>query len=184
MTTIVGIQGRSWALLGADSRVTAEGSIYQLPKNQSKIIELEEVTIACAGDVRAINIIQNGLKLRDVSVRSDENFITDLFIPALRKAFTEAGYEKTADGVSSTESEFLVAYNGRIYEIGDDYSWIQDARNIYAIGSGGMYALGSLATMVGDSLTQKEARAWALKALDVASQYNAETAPPYKIVIA
>ncbi len=183
MTTLVGIQGRSWALLGADTRVTSEGTIYRMPKHHSKIAQIDGILIASAGDVRGINVLEHSLKIPKVTAKSDEQFITSYLIPAIRQAFSEAGYEKTSDGVSSHETEFLVAYKGKIYEIDSDYSWVQDSRNIYALGSGGMIALGALATLVGDSITKTEARKWALKALDIASQYNADTAPPYHVVI-
>lgn len=183
MTTLIGIQGRSWALVGADTRVTSDGTIYRMPKNQSKIVSVDGILIASAGDVRGGNILEHGLKIPKVTSKSDEHFITSYLIPAIRTAFSDAGYEKTSDGVSSHETEFLVIYNGKIYEVDSDYSWVQDSRNIYALGSGGMIALGSLATMVGDSITKTEARKWALKALEVASQYNADTAPPFHVVI-
>jgi len=63
MTTLVGIQGRNWALLGADTRIAEDGSIYQMVKGSSKILQLDDFTIACAGDVRAINILESGLKI-------------------------------------------------------------------------------------------------------------------------
>lgn len=183
MTTLVGIQGRSWALLGSDTRITSDGAIYRMPKNQSKIVEVDGIMIASAGDVRGGNILEHGLKIPKVTVKSDEQFITSYFIPAIRQAFSDAGYEKTLEGISTHETEFLVAYKGKIYEIDSDYSWVQDSRNIYALGSGGAIALGALATLVGDSITKTEARKWALKALDIASSYNADTAPPYHVVI-
>lgn len=181
MTTLIGIQGKSWALLGADTRITSDGTIYRMAKNHSKIAEHDGILIASAGDVRGGNILEYGLKIPKVTAKSDEQFITAFLIPAIRQAFADAGYEKTLEGVSTHETEFLVAYNGRIYEIDSDYSWVQDSRNIYALGSGGAIALGALATLVGDSITKTEARKWALKALDIASQYNADTAPPFHI---
>lgn len=183
MTTLVGIQGRNWALLGADTRITSEGTIYRMPKKYSKITDIDGILIASAGDVRGANILDYGLKIPKVTAKSDEHFITCFLIPAIRQAFADSGFEKTSDGVSSHEGEFLVAYKGRIYEIDSDYSWVQDSRNIYALGSGGQIAIGALATLVGDSITRSEARQWATKALDVASQYNADTAPPFHIVI-
>ena len=183
MTTLVGIQGKSWALLGADTRITSEGTIYRMAKNHSKIVDVDGVLIASAGDVRGANILEYGLKIPKVTAKSDEHFITSFLIPAIRQAFADAGYEKTSDGVSSHETEFLVAYNGKIFEIDSDYSWVQDSRNIYALGSGGAIALGALATLVGDSVTRTEARKWAIKALDIASDYNADTAPPYHVII-
>lgn len=183
MTTLIGIQGRSWALLAADTRITSDGAIYRMPKGQSKIVDVDGILIASAGDVRGCNILEHGLKIPKVTAKSDEHFITSYFIPAVRQAFSDAGYEKTSDGISSHETEFLVAYRGRIYEIDCDYSWIQDSRNIYTLGSGGNIALGVLATLVGDTITRTEARKWAHQALDITSQYNADTAGPFHVVI-
>jgi ATP-dependent protease HslVU (ClpYQ) peptidase subunit len=184
MTTLIGIQGRTWALLGADTRIADDSTIYKLAKGHSKIVEHEDFTIACAGDLRAINILQAGLKLpKTYVVKDDAHFITSFLIPAMRKAFADSGYEKTNDGQSSHESEFLVVYKAKIYEIGSDYSWVQDSRNIYALGSGGQIALGALASMQGDLTTRTEARKIAGKALEIASAYNSDTAPPFHIVI-
>ncbi len=184
MTTLIGIQGRNWALLGADTRITDETTIYKMSRGNSKIIEHENFTISCAGDVRAINILQSGLKLPKTYVaRSDEHFITSFLIPAMRNAFSDAGYEKTSDGQSSHDSEFLIVYNAKIYEVGSDYSWIQDSRGIYGLGSGGELAKGALAAMVGHSINRTEARKMAFKALEIASDYNAGTAAPFHIVV-
>lgn len=182
MTTLVGIQGRNWALLGADTRIADESTIYKMSKGHSKIIEHENFTIACAGDLRAINVLQAGLKIPKTFVaKDDSHFITSFLIPAMRKAFADSGYEKTSEGQSSHESEFLIAYNGKIYEVGSDYSWVQDSRGIYALGSGGQIALGALACLVGDSVNKREAKSWALKALTIASEYNSDTAAPFHI---
>jgi ATP-dependent protease HslVU (ClpYQ) peptidase subunit len=184
MTTLVGVQGRNWALLGADTRIADDSRIYKLPKGHSKIIEQENFTIACAGDVRAINILQSQLKLPKTYVpKDDAHFMTGFLLPAMRKAFADAGYEKTMEGQSSHESEFLIIYNGKIYEVGSDYSWVQDARGIYGLGSGGAIAIGALACLSGDTVTRTEARKWATKALEIASEYNSDTAAPFHIVI-
>lgn len=184
MTTLVGIQGRNWALLGADTRIAEDGSIYQMVKGSSKILQHDDFTIACAGDMRAINILESGLKIpKSTFIKNDAHFVTAFLIPAIKKAFFDAGYEKTTEGQTSHESEFLIIYHAKIYALGGDYSWIQDARGIYALGAGGQIALGALATLVGDTVNRREARAWALKALDVASKYNSDTAPPFHVVI-
>ena len=184
MTTLVGIQARNWALLGADTRVTEDGSIYQMAKERSKIIQHDDFTIACAGDMRAINILESGLKIpKSTFIKNDAQFVTGFLVPAMKKAFCDAGYEKTSEGQASHESEFLVIYKAKIYALGGDYSWVQDSRGIYALGSGGQVALGALASLVGDSITRRDARAWALKALDIASNYNSDTAPPFHVVI-
>jgi hypothetical protein len=169
--------------LGADSRIADDSTIYKLAKGYSKIIEHELFTIACAGDLRAINILKAGLKIpKNYVAQNDDDFITVLLIPAMRKAFSDGGYEKTSDGQSSHESEFLVVYKAKIYELGSDYSWVRDSRGVYAIGSGGQIALGALASMHGDFITRTEAKKVAAKALEIASDYNSDTAPPFHFV--
>lgn len=185
VTTIVGIQGKNWALLGADTRISDEEKIYQMPKTIAKIIEIEEgIFIACAGDLRAINILQGGMRINNQNLSmSNEHYLTNVFIPTLRKVFTNHGYERTQEGVSSMESEFLLAYYGQLYAIGSDYSWIQDSRGLYGLGSGGSIALGALAALVTPTPQRTMAKKMATQALDIACAYNADSAPPYTLKI-
>lgn len=143
MTTIVGIQGDGWAVLGSDSRSTSDaGSMVNMAT--PKIVQNGPYLIAGAGSVRGCNILQFGWT--PPKPRGDlDKFMTKHFIPAMRKVFLENGYDIKAESQAAEhDSEFLVAIDGVIYPIYDDYSWERSADPYYTIGSGGKYALGAL----------------------------------------
>lgn len=145
MTTLAAIQGDGWAVLGCDSRASDEGGRY-LDMATHKIINNNGVLIAGAGASRGSNILQFGWKPPKPKVGEDlDGFMTKRFIPAMRKAFQDAGYEGKADeSAAEHDSIFLVAIRGVIYPIYGDYSWDREARNVYYAGSGGDIALGAL----------------------------------------
>lgn len=143
MTTIVGVQGNGWAVLGSESRSTNDISNMVNMATQ-KIKVLGPYLIAGAGAVRGCNILQHGWT--PPKPRGDlDRFMTKIFIPSMRKAFLDAGYDMKAESQAAEhDSEFLVAVNGVIYAIFEDYSWERSADPYYVIGSGGKYALGAI----------------------------------------
>lgn len=183
MTTIAGVQGENWAVVGYDSRVTEENEkIYSLPKDNGKLFKNGSYLIGVAGDVRAINILCHifkppvinpttyGLKL--------DRFMTASFIPEMKKCFEENSYSKDGD----SDSCVVVVVNGTIYEIGNDYSWARDETGIYAIGTGAPYALGSLlGTMETRKRTISTAKTLVRQAITIASKLDPNTAPPIYI---
>jgi ATP-dependent protease HslVU (ClpYQ) peptidase subunit len=66
----------------------------------------------------------------------------------------------------------LICFNGKIYQISDDYGYMRDDRNLYGIGSGGSIALGALAAMESEIRTHAKAASAAKKAINIAIQYN------------
>lgn len=143
MTTIVGVQGNGWAILGSDSRSTNDvGNMVHMAT--SKVVAVGPYLIAGAGSVRGCNILQYGWN--PPKPRGDlDRFITRNFIPSMRKVFLDNGYDIKAESQAAEhDSEFLVAIHGVIYPIFDDYSWERSTDPYYVIGSGGKYALGAL----------------------------------------
>lgn len=143
MTTLVAIQGDGWAVVGADRRST-DSSGTAVVMATSKIVENNGYLIAGAGSVRGCNILQYGFKpprpVGDLDV-----FMTRRFIPAMRKAFLEAGYDiKQESAAAEHDSEFIIVVRGTVYLISDDYSWERARSGYYTAGSGGHYALGAL----------------------------------------
>lgn len=148
MTTLAAIQGDGWAVIGCDSRASDESGRY-LEMATTKIIENNGVLIAGAGASRGSNILQFGWTPPKPPMSSDVNgldkYMTRKFIPEMRKAFQDAGYEGKADeSAAEHDSIFLVAIRGVLYPIYQDYSWDREARRIYYAGSGGDIALGAL----------------------------------------
>lgn len=143
MTTIAAYQGDGWAVIGSDSKSTTESGRFVF-MGTPKIVKNGPYLIAGAGSVRGCNILQYGWT--PPKPRGDlDKFMTKTFIPAMRKAFVEAGYDLKADSqAAGHDSEFIVVIHGRIYQISDDYSWERNSEPFYASGSGADYALGAL----------------------------------------
>lgn len=168
MTTIVGVQGDGWAVLGSDSLSTSDvGSRVQMAT--PKVVQNGPYLIAGAGSVRGCNILQYGWT--PPKPRGDlDKFMTKFFIPSMRKLFLENGYDIKAESQAAEhDSEFLVAVNGVIYPIYDDYSWERSADPYYVIGSGGKYALGALlATSYSLDFEPGDVRTHVYNAIDIA----------------
>lgn len=185
MTTLVGIQGKGWAVLGADRRSTDEAG-KPLIMETSKIIDNNNVLIAGSGAGRGSNLLQFGWKApRPTAAQDLDTFITQKFIPEMRKLFVDAGYDMKEDGdAAAHDSEFLVAVRGVIYPIFQDYSWDRDRRGIYYSGSGGHVALGALEALGVDEVkTPEEAAKIIETAIKVAIKWDVYTNGPIDIKI-
>lgn len=199
MTTIIGIQGDSFAVICADSRVTevdSDGSATQsisLKEVGFKVAQNGRWLMGVAGDVRAINILTHAFNPPTPPVtlrgRKLDHFITTKFVPALRACFDAEGYSNPLTESSTHHAEHssvvMAAINGTIYVIDGDYSWLSDSFGVYAIGSGAQFALGSLATVLptGGKVGVRTAKQSALKAIAVAGRYDPNTAAPYQVLV-
>lgn len=198
MTTIVGIQGDTFAVLCTDSRISSfddSGMAYQvttLGAGTSKIATNGKYILGAAGDVRAINILHHVFvpptPPASIIGKKLDQFITRHFIPALRAVFDEQGYSSPEKDSSSHKAEqnstIVVAIHGTVYIIEGDYSWTSDTNGIYAIGSGSSYALGALqALSTGKVLTPQQAKVIANKALTVASKFDPYTGSPFQAFV-
>ena len=145
MTTLAAIQGNGWAVIGCDSRASDEDGRY-MDLATHKIVDNNGVLIAVSGASRGGNIAQFGWKAPKPRATEDlDRWMTNIFIPSLRKAFQDAGFEGKEDGDAAWhDSNLLICVRGVIYPIFNDYSWDREARNIYYAGSGGDIAVGAL----------------------------------------
>lgn len=184
MTTIAAVQGKYWAVIGCDSRVTDDvGKVYSLTKENPKLITNGPYLLAAAGDVRAINILSFVFKPPvppfGCTGQKLDKFISSQFIPELRKCYEDSGYGKSEDA----QSDVIVLVNGTIYEIDSDYSWCHDSSGIYAIGTGSSYAIGSLASALSDgkrSINSVKARV--KEAIAISCRYDSSSAEPIVVI--
>jgi ATP-dependent protease HslVU (ClpYQ) peptidase subunit len=198
MTTIVAMQGASYAAIGTDSRISSfdEGGLaYQittLGAGSSKIGYNGKYILGAAGDVRAINILHHAFTpptpSPSIKGKKLDAFITNKFIPALRECFELQGYampeRDSSEHLAEHGSTILVAIHGTIYVIEGDYSWTSDSSGIYALGTGAPYALGALAVLAkNNQLTQANAKKAILHSLQVASKFDPYTGPPFSTMI-
>ena len=174
MTTLAAIQGDGWAVIGCDSRASDEGGRY-MELATAKIINNNGILIAVSGASRGGNIAQFGWKPpKPTATENLDVFMTKKFIPSLRKAFQDAGFEGKEDGDAAWhDSNLIVSIRGVLYPIFNDYSWDREARNIYYAGSGGDVALGALEVLNYQKITAPEAAEKALRrAIEAACKHD------------
>ena len=174
MTTLAAIQGEGWAVIGCDSRASDDGGRY-MDLATHKIVNNNGVLIAGSGASRGGNIAQFGWKAPKPRANEDlDVFMTKKFIPSLRKAFQDAGYEGKDDGAAAEhDSSLIVSVRGVLYPIFEDYSWDREDRNVYYSGSGGDIALGALEILNYQKIKSPEAAERALrKAIEAAIKHD------------
>jgi len=180
MTTLVAIQGDGWSVLGCDSRLSDENGRFAVAKDP-KIVDNNGILIAGCGSTRASNVLHYGYTQPKPTVSDNlDKYVTQKFIPAMRKNFTDAGIDMKEDGeVATNEGGFLISVKGQIYAIQDDYSWDTDIRNVYVMGSGGDIALGALAALgVSKVKTVAQAETMVRKAIAIAIDYDMYCSEP------
>ena len=190
MTTIVAVQGPSWAVVGFDSRVTEDtGRSYTLGRGSAKVVKNGQYLLGAAGDVRAINILAYAFqppKALDLTGNRLDWFMTSKFGPALRECFEDHGYAVKESKEQATHgSTVLAIINGQIYEIDEDYAWVRDTTGIYSFGSGGDYAIGAMFAKAGDdvaSLNMVDVQKLIRESLHIAAKLDIGSGPPFHIL--
>jgi ATP-dependent protease HslVU (ClpYQ) peptidase subunit len=181
MTTIAAVQGPGWAVIGSDSQVSEDNRTYRLPKGFGKLVRNGPYLIGTAGDLRAINILTHAFdpptpgKPKGMNL---DRFMVSQFIPKLRESFDANGYGREGEHGSVV----LACLGGVIYEIGQYYECIRDDDGLYAIGSGGQFALGALRVLKGETPTMAEAEDVVRSALVAAASFDCNTAEPVVIM--
>jgi ATP-dependent protease HslVU (ClpYQ) peptidase subunit len=98
----------------------------------------------------------------------------------MKHCFEENSYSKDGEH----DSQVMVAVNGTIYEIGDDFSWAHDETGVYAIGSGGGYAMGAmLASLDNKKKTLGTAKNVIRQAITIAAKLDPSTGLPINIAV-
>ena len=176
MTTIAGIQHLGYCEIWVDSRITApDGQIYSHP-DMKKYAKRGQLIIAGSGEVVPCDIAQN-IWNPPIATESDKKnpykFMIRKAMPSLRKVLTDNGYNfdesKDKDDI---RFQFIIAFNGELFDIDQDLAVSRDIHGFYGAGSGGSYALGAL-----------YAGADGEEALEIAAKINMHTAPPFYSII-
>ena len=183
MTTLVAIQGDGWSVMGCDSRLSDEHGRFQIAKTP-KIVDNNGILIGGCGSSRASNVLHYGYVQPKPTIKEDLiTYMTQKFIPAMRKNFVDAGIDMKEDGdVAQIDGGFIISVKGQVFSVSEDYSWDTDVRNVYVMGSGGDVALGALAALGVEKVnTIKEAERMIRKAISIAIQYDNMCSQPIHI---
>jgi ATP-dependent protease HslVU (ClpYQ) peptidase subunit len=171
MTTIVGLCKNGTVTLGADSQVTDDDRRHN-SLIMEKITKNNGYLIAGSGDSTPCDILQHIFKPPVPTVAERKNmykFMITKFVPAMREALEENGWKPTPNDDSGFS--MLIAFDGELFDIGDDFSVLLNDTGIYGVGNGSKYAIGALS--VGASVE---------KALEVAADNDIYTSGPFQIV--
>jgi ATP-dependent protease HslVU (ClpYQ) peptidase subunit len=181
MTAIVGIQGKDWSVIAADSMTTYNDKPYYA-KGQDKVVKKGDYVFAFAGDAIAGNIanfLWNPPKL--IKTIPLDIFMQTKVLPSLRETMIDNGYLAISREDKEAGFEALISLEGIIYEIDHDYLWSKDDRGLYAVGSGGSLALGALATGFSKN-SIKAAEFAARRAIKISTDYNISVGGDVKII--
>ena len=195
MTTIAGIQGDGFAVIGADTRISSfgsDGSAYQyshLGSGMSKISTKGKYLLGAAGDVRAINILHHVYQPPAVAPslkgKKLDAFVTAKVVPSIRQCFDAQGFsppdkDQSREHKAEQSSTIVVVVNGVIYIIENDYSWSAESTGLYACGTGSSYALGALYGLTGGkALSMHQSKQVVIKALAAAAKFDPYSGGPY-----
>jgi ATP-dependent protease HslVU (ClpYQ) peptidase subunit len=172
VTTIVGVCKNGNVTLGADSQITTDSTrVNSLV--MEKITKNNGYLIAGSGDASACDILQHIFIPPIPTVTERKNlykFMITKFVPAMKEALEENDYKSDP---SDKESGFsmLIAFDGELFDISDDFSVLVSDDGIYGVGIGAKWAMGAL-----------HAGASVQEALEVAAKKDIYTSGPFQIV--
>jgi ATP-dependent protease HslVU (ClpYQ) peptidase subunit len=175
MTTIIGVQNADGCVIASDSRVAEGGKVYTHPE-MVKAVERGSYIIGGAGDYRSLQVVLHGWSPPLVTAKAKTNlyeFVINKVAPSLKTTLLEAGIDfgKSTDNDDKFELQLIIGVNGTIFELDSDFAVAMNDTGLYAIGSGGDYALGAL-----------HAGATILDAMRIAAVNNNGTSAPFHIL--
>lgn len=179
MTAIAAIIDGDTIHIGADHALSASDGGWQIIRKNPKVFMNGEIGIAYTGSPRLGDILQYSWtppKWNKNEIILDK-FMRTVFIDSIRKIFNEKGNDSIIDVEETFGSRFIVAIDGRIFVIQEDYQVSENSDDYMAEGSGRNVAMGSFFST--NSLKAKERLEIALTA---ASKYVETVRPPFTVI--
>jgi ATP-dependent protease HslVU (ClpYQ) peptidase subunit len=169
MTTVVAIQHDDGVEMIADSQINSSGQPY-FHSDMVKIVERGKYLIGVAGRVVALQAIQNAWNPPSLGTYKGNlyNFVITKVIPSLKSFIDDSKLFTDKEKEDGDLFSILIAINGNVFEIDQDYSVARRESGVYAIGSGADYALGALSTGV-----------TGMEAMEVAASLDVNTSAPF-----
>ena len=172
MTTIVAVCKNGNVTMGADSQVTDNNR----PNNHSKMEKISKrngYLIAGSGDSQPCDVLQH-IFIPPVPTPAERkdlyHFMIAKFVPAMRDCLDENGWKKEEND-KDAGFNMLFAFDGELFDIGDDFSVLLNNDGIYGVGAGSPYAIGAL--YAGATVEQ---------ALNIAASNDIYTSGPFQII--
>jgi ATP-dependent protease HslVU (ClpYQ) peptidase subunit len=185
MTTLVGIQTDYIVVMAADSQIT-EDNLRTISTATPKIVEVGRYLIGITGDTRPGDILTYNWKPPTFKNSDDPvQHMGKKVIPSIIKAFTDGGYDWANVDKKDGGFDYLIAFNGNLFHIACDMSFIQNDSDLYAIGSGGQFATGYLYACkqaTPDTWGSELAEDFAEQAILCATRFDINTGLPVQVI--
>jgi hypothetical protein len=176
MTCIVGLLDGSNIYMGGDS--AGVGGYSMQTRKDEKVFINDKFIFGFTSSFRMGQLLRYSLKppkrFPDVDIYL---FMVTDFMNSVRQCLKDGGYAKK-DKEEESGGTFLVGYQGRLFEIGDDYQVAEVLENYASCGCGFDLALGSLYSTEGQRPEDR-----VRIALEAAAKFSAGVRPPFNIKI-
>lgn len=167
MTCVIAIKDDGVVYMGADS---AGGDLYTIrTRIDPKVHKVGEFMFGFTTSFRMGQLLAHAFKAPDRDPRvATEKFMATSFVDAVRDCLKAGGYAKK-DSEVEHGGTFLVAYEGRVFTVYDDYQVAEGALPYEAVGCGTDMAMGSLFSTQDSSMTPSARIDLALRAAEAFS---------------
>ena len=181
MTTIAAVQGDGWCVLCADSQIT-EDNLRTISTKTPKIVQVGDYLLGITGDARPGDILTYNWTPPAYNGEDKIAFMGKKIIPSIIRAFDLHSYawaKVEGDG----GFDYILAFDGSLFHIACDMSFLVSENGRYGLGSGGQFALGYLYSLSPESTkTRMAATQVVKKAVKIASVLDVNTNPPLQLV--
>lgn len=165
--------GHVW--MGADSAGTDEDHNLTV-RSDAKLFRRGQFMFACTSSYRMIQILRYRLKvLPRPDKQQPSEYMATTFIDTVRECLRAGGFA-TKENNREEGGTFLVGYEGKVYEVGDDYQVGENVDQFAAVGDGAPMALGSLYSTPG-----MQPRKRVMTALKAAERFCSVVRGPFRI---
>ncbi len=179
MTCIVGLVEQGEVYIGGDSAATGENGFQTLLTSYKVFcigIQETRMLLGCTTSCRMMQLLHYALPLPLYKEGMDvEEYLVVHFIEAVRDCFQRGGFAEREDE-REEGGNFLVGFQGRLFEVQSDYQVSEPVNGYGAVGCGAPCALGALYVT-----THLPAEARVAEALKAAAYHNAYVKPPFVI---
>ena len=178
MTTLVGIEGPDFVVMGADSQIT-DNDQRIISTQTPKIVRKGKYLLGVTGDSRPGDILIYNWKPPLYKNQDPVEWMGRVVIPSIYNAFKDNGYEPNDKEASFA---YLLAFDSYLFSIGSDLSFNGSENGLFTAGSGGPYALGYLYSLKpGSYKSLLMAKVIAERAVKIASVLDINTCPPIQL---
>jgi len=182
MTTLIGISGKDFAVLAADSQIT-EDNLRTISLLTPKIVEINGYLLGITGDSRPGDVLAYNWNPPAYNGEDPIQWMGKKIIPSIIRAFEQHGYD-WAKQAAEDGFDYLISFDANLFHIACDMSFISSQEGRYGIGSGGQIALGYLYSLApGATKTIAASKSVARKAIEIASVLDVNTSPPVQLVV-